>query len=315
MSSLVSIVTVACNERENLPVFYDRLCETFAAGVSARAEASDWELIIVDDHSTDGTFEIVRRLVAEDPRVRGIRLSRNFGSHIAKTCGLHHARGGCAIALASDLQDPPELIPALLTAWKEGAQVVAAVRRRRLGEGPAVVWPSLAYNWIMRRLLGLKNMPARGAGFFLLDRRVLEALAEVRESNLSFLALIHWMGFRRAEVPYDQAVRLHGRSKWTLGMKLKLFLDSVTGFSDRPIQWILALGLLVTLGGLAYGAWAAIAGAPFDWAVALAILVVLGGLQLIVLGVLGAYLWRALVEARRRPQYLIEERVGTAREG
>jgi dolichol-phosphate mannosyltransferase len=312
--SLVSVVTFTYNERENLPVLYERLCRVFEsvepAGIGPRA----WEFIVVDDHSTDGTFEIIRRLAAEDPRVRGIRLSRNFGSHVAKTCGLHHARGRCAIALASDLQDPPEVLPDMLAAWKDGAQVVAAVRRRRLGEGPFVVWTSRLYRWTLRKILGLKEMPATGAGLFLLDRQALDALSQFREADITVIPLIHWMGFRRTEVPYDQPARLFGRSRWTLGMKLKLFVDSATGFSDRPIQWIIAMGLLVTLAGLTYAAWIAIAGTTAGWSVVFAAVLLVGGLHLTALGVLGAYVWRALVQSRRRPQYLIEESLGFDRE-
>ncbi len=309
---LVSIVSFAYNEEENLPVLYDRLVAVLGA------MQVEWEWIVVDDRSADGTFEVIREIAARDPRVRGIRLSRNFGAHAAKTCGLHQARGDCAVSMASDLQDPPETIPALYAQWRGGAQAVWAVRTRRLGERASTIWFSRLYRWIMRHLVGLKEFPAAGASFCLLDRRVLEALRQFRETNASVLALLHWMGFRQARVPYEQQPRLHGRSGWTLAKKIRLLIDSITSFSCLPIRLMGCAGFLVAALGCLYGvrvaAVALAGGAMQGWAAVMAAVLVIGGAQMLALGILGEYLWRALAESRRRPLYLVAESVGMGQE-
>jgi glycosyltransferase involved in cell wall biosynthesis len=306
--TLLSIATYAFDEEENLPVLYERLVKILGA------LDVDWELIVVDDHSSDGTFQVLRGIAERDSRVRGFRLSRNFGSHMAKICGLHHARGDCAVVIAADLQEPPELIPALLARWKDGAHVVSALRRERLGETFITIWFSRLYHSTMRGLLGLREMPRTDNSYCLLDRRVLECLRQIGESNISVAALVNWMGFRHEHVSYDQQPRLYGRSGWTLDKKIKLFIDTATMFSFRPIRWILGAGGALAAAGLAcaagIGGWALWGRAVQGWSVALAAILIVGGLQMLTLGVLGEYLWRALAEARRRPQYLIEESLG-----
>src|SRR5262249_38363757 len=142
----------------------------------------DWEWVIVDDHSDDRTFAVIGELAARDPRVRGLRFARNFGSHAALACGLPQARGACVAALAADLQEPPEVLPELVARWQEGAQVVWAVRERRDGETPATLAFARLYYWLMRRVVGLREMPATGADFFLVDRAVVGAFARFDES-------------------------------------------------------------------------------------------------------------------------------------
>ncbi|MDP2996345.1 MAG: glycosyltransferase family 2 protein [Bryobacterales bacterium] len=304
---LVSIITAAYNEERNLPVLYLRLAQVL------EAMAVQWEWIVVDDHSSDGTFQAVARMAAEDPRVRGIRLSRNFGSHAARTCGLHHAGGACAIAMAADLQDPPETIPALLEKWREGAQLVTAVRSRRLGETAGTIWFSRLYHWIMRSLVGMKELPA-GGGFHLMDRRVLESFLQFRETRTSAIALAHWMGFRQASVTYEQQPRLHGHSGWTLEKKINLVVDSVTAFSFFPVRLMSCAGVAIAASGFLYSAWLVArtlrGHALQGWAALMAVVLILGGMQMIMIGILGEYLWSALAESRRRPRYLIEESVG-----
>lgn len=303
----LSVVTPAYNEARNLPVLYERLRQVLdGAGV-------DWEWVVVDDHSRDETFAVVAEIARRDPRVRGLRLARNSGSHKAITCGLHHAGGNAAVVLAADLQDPPETLPTLLAAWREGAQVVWAVRAHRAESAGRVGFARLYY-FLMRRLVGIKEMPATGADFFLLDRRVVEALRQFRESNVSLMALITWMGFRQTAVPYDKQARLYGQSGWSLGKKLKLVVDSVTSFSYLPIRLMSATGFIVAILGFLYAIVVtinALAGRPPQgWASLMVAVLVLGGLQMLMMGVLGEYLWRALDEARRRPPYLIEAMTG-----
>jgi dolichol-phosphate mannosyltransferase len=303
---LVSLVTPALNEADNLPVLY----EAFASVLETHD--LDWEWTIVDDHSTDATPAVVDRLAATDKRVRGIRLSRNSGSHAAITCGLHHARGDCAIVVAADLQDPPEIVPALLERWRAGAQVVWAVRRQRGNEHSRTRVFAHLYHRMMRHVIGLRQLPASGTDAFLVDRRVVGAFRQFEGSHGSVFALVASMGYRQASVPYDKGPRTRGVSGWSLAKKADLFVDSVTSFSRLPIRAISCVGLLVLLIGGAAGAADVVkllAGSPpGGWAVVLAVLAFLSGAQMLMLGALGEYLWRALDESSRRPRYLVESR-------
>ena len=307
----ISIVAPAYCEAKNLPVLYDRL-----KGVMD-AVGGSWEWIIVDDHSPDDTFNVITELVARDNRVRGVRLARNYSSHTAITCGLHHARGACAVVLAADLQDPPELIPKLLDPWRRGAQVVWAVRGKRLGEKRRTLLFARLFYIFVRNFVGMKEMPATGADFFLLDRRTIDGFCQFGETNVHILALITWMGFRQETVIYDKQARLHGESAFNFGKRMQLVLDCVTSFTTRPIRLMGLVGFLVSLAGFALAGqivWEVFildAGPPEGYASLMVALLVIGGVQMLMMAVLGEYLWRALDEARRRPRFLIEAQVGS----
>lgn len=302
---LLSIVTPAYHEATNLPLLHERL-----RGV-LDAQGVEWEWVIVDDHSGDETFAVASDLVRQNPRVRCLRLARNFGSHAAIMCGLQHATGDCAAVMAADLQDPPETLPALLGPWREGAHVVWATRDRREGEKSTTLGFSRLYYLLMRRMVGLTSMPAGGADFFLIDRRVIDALRQFNEQNVSLFALITWMGFRQTSIGYDKQARLHGRSGWSFRKKLKLTIDSITSFTFLPIRLMTYVGFATSFAGFAYAAVVivnAIAGQPVQgWSSLMVVVLLFSGLQMLMLGVLGEYLWRALDESRRRPRYLIEE--------
>lgn len=302
----LSIITPAFNEADNLGPMHERLAAALAA------QGVDWEWIIVDDHSGDSTFEVTRALAARDARVRGLRLARNAGSHTAIACGLHHVAGDAAVVLAADLQDPPETLAALLERWRGGAQVVWAVRRERPGTSAPALGFGRLYYFIMRHLVGMKEMPATGADFFLADRAVVDAFRRFPERHVSVLALITWMGFKQAFVEYDKQPRRGGRSGWTLSKKLTLVADSVTGFSEFPIRLcsygglaLIALGLLWAIVGAAL-----LPSVGAGLLLILAAVVGLGGVQLLAVGIVGEYVWRALDEARRRPPYLVEAIAG-----
>lgn len=301
---LLSIVTPAYNESRNLPVLYERLCRTMS-GIDM-----DWEWIVIDDHSADSTFATIAALAQTDARVRGYRFARNFGSHTALAAGLRHARGTCVAALAGDLQDPPETLPELVAQWNTGVQVVWAAREQREGESFITLGLARLYYWTMRHVVGIKEIPANGADFFLLDRKVVDAFGEFAEANTSILALITWMGFRQTTVLYDKNARLHGQSGWTLAKKLKLVVDSITSFSYLPIRLMSYLGFGVAAMGFIYAAvvvFNAINGNPVEgWSSLIVVVLLLGGFQMVMMGVLGEYLWRTLDEARRRPRYIIE---------
>jgi len=304
----LSIVVPIFNEAQNLPLLYQRLSHTM------QDLEADWEWIAVDDHSADESFAVLSEIAGRDPRIRVIRLARNCGSHTAITCGLQHASGDCAVVLAADLQDPPEMIQQLLSEWRLGKQVVWAVREQREGETLITRGLARAFYFIMRHIVGLREMPATGADYLLIDRRVIDGFRQFGECNVSVMALIGWMGFHQTTIPYTKQARASGRSGWTLEKKLKLAVDSITSFTYLPIRLMSYVGATVALLGFMYAGVAislALRGHSMQgWASLMVIVLVLGGIQMLMMGVLGEYLWRALDESRRRPRYLIEAEAG-----
>ena len=305
---LLSIVTPAFNEETNLPLFHGQL------KAALDPIGAEWEWIVVDDHSPDGTWATLRELAAREPRLKAVRLARNSGSHTALACGLQQARGDCAVVLAADLQDPPETLPALLEKWRAGAKIVWAVREGREGESAATKGFARLYYGIMRRFVGISEMPATGADFFLLDRRVIDVLNVFKEANVSLMALLTWMGFKQDRIMYVKQARQHGRSGWNMEKKLKLVVDSVTAFTYKPIRFMSYAGFAVALAGFFYALVVvvnALVGKPSPgWSSLMIVLLLVGGLQMLMMGVLGEYVWRALDEARNRPRFIVEDEIG-----
>jgi polyisoprenyl-phosphate glycosyltransferase len=305
---MFSIITPAYNESANLPLLHQRITTVMDS------MNMDWEWIVVDDHSADNTFAVIKEISRHDNKVRGFRLARNFGSHIAICCGLDHANGACAAVMAADLQDPPETLPLLLEEWNNGAQVVWAVRAAREGEKHTTLLFSRLYYFLMRRVVGMKEMPATGADFFLIDRNVIETFRQFRESNVSIMVLMSWIGFKQTTITYDKQARLHGSSGWNWGKKIKLVVDSIASFSYLPIRFMSLTGLVVSSFGFLYAVVVllnALGGDPIQgWTSLMLVVLIIGGLQMMMLGVLGEYIWRALDESRRRPKYFLEEWTG-----
>lgn len=310
---LLSIVTPAFNEARSIPELHDRLTAVLS-GLELQ-----WEWVVVDDHSPDGTWTVLRELAAREPRLKAVRLARNSGSHTALACGLQHARGDCAAVLAADLQDPPETLPALLEKWRAGAKIVWAVREEREGESAATKGFARLYYGIMRRFVGISEMPATGADFFLLDRRVIDVLNVFKEANVSLMALLTWMGFKQDRILYVKQARQHGQSGWSMEKKLKLVVDSVTSFTYKPIRFMSYAGFIVALAGFLYALVVvvnALVGKPSPgWSSLMIVLLLVGGLQMLMMGVLGEYVWRALDEARNRPRFIVEDEVGFSHGG
>ncbi len=306
----ISVITPCFNEADNLASFHERLVATF------KATGLSFEWLIVDDGSTDGTFLLARALSAKDKRIGCLRLAKNNGSHIGLLCGLRHVRGACAVVMAADHQDPPEVLPELVSRWREGQQIVWAVREKREGIGRLSLAFSSLYYGLVRRLVSPRVVSAVNADFFLLDRRVIEATRHFNEANISTLMLLSWMGFRQDTITYCKAMRRAGRSGWTLSKKLKLVLDSIVPFSQRPIQIVSAFGIATAFAGLLYAIWVitnSIIGNPTSgWSSLMSTVLILGGAQLVTLGVLGEYIWRAESSARGRPLYLLEDEAGWA---
>jgi len=305
---VISIITPAFNEAANLRSLHTRIVDAMTTlGVT-------WEWIVVDDHSRDETFAVLQQLSAGDPRVRGVRLARNSGSHVAIACGMHLAAGDAVIMMAGDLQDPPETIGAMLDRWSRGAQVVWAVRRSRPGDRSHASLAAIYY-WIVRRVVGLRDMPATGADFFLADRRVVDAFRAFPERTTSVFNQLTWIGFRQEYVEYDKQPRAAGASGWTLARKIRLVIDSVTAFSNAPLRWCayIGAGMLVLALALAVAGVALLPELGGGILLVLAVLFGVSGVQMLALATVGEYVWSALAEARRRPQYVIE--VSTAETG
>jgi polyisoprenyl-phosphate glycosyltransferase len=262
----------------------------------------------VDDGSTDGTGEVLRRLAQEDSRVRVLRLSRNFGHQAALTAGLDYASGDAVVTTDADLQDPPEFIRRLLDEWRRGADVVHAIRRERPGEQ----WWRLALIRAFHRFFTrFTGNPSNSGDFLLMDRAALHALSSMPERNRFIRGMSAWIGFRQTEVAYDRAARFAGETKYPLRRLFKLAADGIVAFSYVPLRAASVIGLVVSL--------FALIAIPVVVALKLAgeyvpgiasitiVMLLLGGIQLLTLGVIGEYLARAYDEAKRRPIYLVRE--------
>ena len=238
-------------------------------------------------------------------------MAKNSGSHIAILAGLAEARGESAVFLAADLQDPPELIPRMLKLWRDGNQVVWAVRSEREGVSRIDVFLSNTFYRLLN-LMGEVNLPPSGSDFALLDKKVVSALLQSTGSHPSIIGEIARLGFSQAEVLYTKEQRVAGATKWTLGRKLKAFADAFVLFSYAPLRIMSYLGMLCSLSGFAYAVLIIIlrlrSSTPVQgWSSLMVAVLVLGGVQMMMLGVLGEYLWRTLEAARRRPSYFFED--------
>jgi dolichol-phosphate mannosyltransferase len=267
------------------------------------------EVILVDDGGTDGSYEAMVVLHEADSRFCVLGLSRNFGHQVAVTAGLDFARGEAIIILDADLQDPPELVPELIARWREGYEVVYAVRRRREGESAFKRWTAGLFYRLLRRLAKL-DIPAEAGDFRLVDRRAADAVRAMPEHARFLRGMFAWVGFRQIGVPFDRPARQAGQTKYPLWKMLRLAADGIFSFSATPLRMVLYLGLLVAGLSFLYGLVAIITRiGPFHtepgWASLIVVVTFLGGVQLIALGVIGQYLARVFNEVRRRPLYLL----------
>jgi len=305
----VTFIVPFLNERENLPELYRRLRQVMDA------EPEEWEILFVDDGSTDDSARWVAETAQKDSRVKLLRLSRNFGHQVAITAGMDHAAGDAAVIMDADLQDPPEVVPRLLEKWREGCEVVYAVRSRRHGESWAKKVLAAAFYRLFRRMASV-DVPLDAGDFRLLDRKVVEALRQVREQHRFVRGLTSWVGFRQCAVEYERQPRHAGRTKYPVWKSLNLAWDAITSFSGAPLRWMTGMGILVSLGGLGLAGkiiWSRIFRPETmqpGWASVMAVVLFLGGVQLICLGLLGQYLSRVFEETKKRPLYFIRERVG-----
>ena len=294
----LSVVSPAYNEAGNLPEVYERLRETLDG---ARL---DWEWIVVDDHSVDNTFEVLQTLASRDDRVHGLRLSRNSGSHSAIRCAIHHSTGQAVALLASDLEDPPEVLLRMWAEWQRGAHVVWAVRGSRPGVRSAHAGFARTYYWVMRTF-GRVNLPPTGTDCFMLDRVVASALNGCGERNTSVFALLSWLGFRQTHIDYDKGMRVRGQSGWSFTKKVRLMIDSLVGFSDALLEWLRMACLGAAVGAILAVVLAVMNVPLHPWAT-LIIALVLTAVHFAALWAIAQYIWRVLDEARGRPIWVVE---------
>jgi polyisoprenyl-phosphate glycosyltransferase len=299
-----SVVAPVYNEEETLPHFYRRVVDVM------EGLGEPFELVLVNDGSRDGSYRVMRELHARDPRVRAVDFSRNFGHQVAISAGLDHARGAAVIILDSDLQDPPEVIPALVARWRDGAEVVYAQRRRRRGETRFKLLTAAAFYRLIVRVTAM-DIPRDTGDFRLLDRRVVDTLVTMREHHRFMRGLSVWVGFRQEAVPYDRQERFAGVTKYPLARMVRFALDAITGFSYVPLQLATTLGFLLaglSLLGILIAAVLRLAGVAIQGqATTLVVVLLLGGIQLIFLGIIGEYLGRIYDEVRARPLYVVRE--------
>ncbi|MDX9864329.1 MAG: glycosyltransferase family 2 protein [Anaerolineaceae bacterium] len=305
MQPVFTIIAPVYNETESLGELYRQICEV----MDTTGEA--WELILVDDGSMDGSTDTIRALAAADQRVRPVIFARNFGHQIAVTAGMDYSRGQAVVVVDADLQDPPEVILELIAKWREGYQVVYAVRAEREGE----TWfkkmtASLFYRLIFR--ITDVSIPLDTGDFRLLDRQVVDVMGQMRERHRFLRGMSSWAGFKQVGVPYKRAARYAGVTKYPLRKMLVLALNAITGFSYVPLQLATYLGF--TSAAISILAIIAVvvmrlsgSQAFYGQATTLSAVLFLGGVQLISLGILGEYIGRIYDEVKGRPLYVVSE--------
>jgi polyisoprenyl-phosphate glycosyltransferase len=301
---LLSVVAPVYNEEGTIEQFYGRVC--------AALQGIRFELVLVDDGSTDASELEMLKLASNDPRVRVVQLSRNFGHQTALTAGLDHARGDAVVMLDADLQDPPELIPRMLDHWRGGCDVVYAVRQQREGESRFKLATARWFYALFDRLAQVE-LEHNSGDFRLLDRRALDALLSMRERNRFLRGMTVWVGYRQAAVPYNRDPRYAGKTKYTIPKMLRFSFDAISSFSHRPLQLATLLGFVIsTLAFIAIPVVIALhfmgSYLPGFGSLTIAVLL-LGGIQLIAIGLIGEYVGRIYDEVKGRPLYLVRGRV------
>ncbi len=299
------VVVPFLNEIGNLPVLYERVIKAMAD------QPEQFEILFVDDGSVDQSPQWVRCKAEEDRRVRLLQLSRNFGHQIAITAGMDHADGDAVVIMDADLQDPPEMIPELLSKWREGCEVVYAVRRSRAGETWLKKFLAASFYKVFRALAKV-DVPMNTGDFRLVDRKVVEALKNVRELHRFMRGLTCWVGFSQGAVYYERAARHAGETKYPVWKSLRLAFDAITSFSAAPLRWITGAGVLISLLGLLFALrimwdhFVRPAALMPGWASIMALVLFLGGIQLVCLGIIGQYISRIFEESKKRPLYFVK---------
>lgn len=305
MTITYSIVAPIYNEFDNIPELYRRVSEVMDS------TGETWELVLVDDGSSDGSTERIRELARQDARVRPVIFARNFGHQIAVTAGLDYSRGDAVVIIDADLQDPPEVILELAKKWKEGYEVVYAVRAEREGETWFKKTTAALFYRLIFRITDVK-IPLDTGDFRLLDRKVVDVMNAMREKHRFLRGMSAWIGFKQIGVEYKRAARYAGVTKYPFRKMLKLALNAITGFSYFPLQIATYLGFIaaaIAIAAIPIVVYLRMTGSEFFYGQATTLIAVLflGGVQLISLGILGEYLGRIYDEVKGRPLYIVRE--------
>lgn len=312
-SSLTAVIP-CFNEQEVLPLLERRLFDALPS------LSTDWEVIFVDDGSTDGTFAQLAAIHAREPRARVLRLSRNFGHQTALWAGLHYAKGQVVAVLDADLQDPPEVLSVCLDRWRDGYDVIYAIREKRK-EGPLRRFLYAGFYRLLKRVADI-NIPIDSGDFCVMDRRVVSVLRQMGERNVFVRGLRAWTGFRQIGVPYERAARAAGGSKYSMGRLAKLAVDGIFSFSAFPLRlatWIGLAWVLIAFFSLFFVlAWrivgftvlGMVAGDVPGWASTVMVTLMIGGVQLFLMGMMGEYIGRIYEEVKLRPRWVVSEALG-----
>lgn len=308
----LAVIVPFLNEEDNLPLMYDRLTKAMAG------QPEDLRMIFVDDGSTDGSAAWIAAKARDDKRVCLLRLSRNFGHQVAITAGLDYANTDCVAIIDADLQDPPEVILELLKKWREGWEVAYAVRKSREGETWLKKFLAASFYRLFHRLANVK-VPVDTGDFRLVDRKVVDAMRQVRELHRFMRGLTTWVGFKQCPVYYERAARHSGVTKYPLLKSVRLAFDALTSFSGAPLRAIMGLGMFISVLGLLMGVRVVVSKilhpevTERGWSSLVAAMLFLGGVQLISIGFVGQYVSRIFDESKKRPLYFVSEVVGDLR--
>ena len=310
VAPLLSVVVPVKNEEESILPFVERV----GAILESIAKKEGWEILFVDDGSSDATLAAIIAANQRDARVRALSLSRNFGKEAALTAGLDHARGNAVIPMDVDMQDPPEVLPEMVAKWRAGFEMVFGVRRSRDRDSfPKRLTAGLYYR--AHNLVSHEKIPENAGDFRLMDRKVVDVIRALPERNRFMKGLFAWAGFKQAAVEYDRADRVQGTTKFNYWKLWTLALDGITSASTVPLRIWSYVGALVALLALAYAGFITIDTMVFGnsvpgYASIMTSVLFLGGIQLISLGVLGEYVGRILTETKQRPLYVVRDAVG-----
>lgn len=302
----VTLLIPVYNEEATLPVLYKRLLE-----LMARNGGYEWEMLFVNDGSSDRSLDCLRRLRAEDPRVNYVNLSRNFGKEIAMLAGFDYATGDCCVVMDADLQDPPELVDQMLKYWEEGYDDIYARRRTRGEESWLRRRLSLAFYSLLQKMSRIDILPNVG-DFRLLDRRCVLTLRRLREHERYTKGLFCWIGYRKKGIEFDRGDRVAGRSSWSFFRLLNLAIEGITSSSTAPLRIATVCGLLCSVSSFVYGIYFLVKTLLYgDQAAGFPTLIIvilfLGGIQLFALGVIGEYIGRIFKETKGRPAYIASD--------
>jgi glycosyltransferase involved in cell wall biosynthesis len=301
---VISVIAPIHNEAGTIAELHRRV-------TAALADQGDYEIVLVDDGSTDDSWDRMLALVRSDPRVRLLRLSRNFGHQAALTAGLDASRGDAVVLMDADLQDPPELIPTLVAKWREGFDVVYGLRTGREGETRFKVWTAAVFYRILRGMTRVE-IPADAGDFRLLSRRAVDSLARMPERARFLRGMTSWLGYPQVGVQYQRDARHSGETKFPTRRMIGFALDAITSFSTTPIRIVTGVGFVFVVFCAGVFGWAVYIKVFTDTAVAgwtsvLIVVLLLGGMQLVALGIIGQYVARIFEEAKQRPLYLVGE--------